>query len=289
MSLKTATTRGRVAARAFSGRVVIYGILTIFALLYVSPILFMIVGSTKADEQVLSEAGTWRAFVPHQASLTNYRDVLERVPMGRYLLNSLIVTGGIVLVGLVVNSLAGYALARLRFKGRTWVMMFVLALMIIPLEGIAVPLFYEVTRLGWRDTYAVQIVPFVANAFSIYLFYSFFVGLPKELEEAARVDGAGPWRTLLEIILPNCKTVFATVTIVTFLFFWGLYLWPLMVTTDEAVRPLPLGMATFRTVPPLRWGDIMAFAVMMVGPVLILFIVFQRWFVRGVASSGIKG
>ena len=102
------------------------------------------------------------------------------------------------------------------------------------------------------------------------------------------MDGAGAWRIFFQIIVPLSKPVFATVAIVTFLLFWGLYLWPLMVTTDESVRPLPLGMATFRNLPPLQWGDLMAFAVMMVTPVLLLFLVFQRWFVRGVAATGVK-
>jgi multiple sugar transport system permease protein len=273
-----------------------YLVLTVAALVYISPILFMIVGSLKPDERVLPEAGTWRAFFPTEVSLENYRDVLGRVSFGRYMLNSLIITGSIVLGGLVVNSLAGYALARLRWRGRRVALAVVLALMIIPFEAIAVPLFYETTvmfyratGIGMRDTYLVQIVPFVANAFSIYLFYSFFLDLPKELEEAARVDGAGPWRTFLEIVLPNARPVMASVVIVTFLMYWGLYLWPLMVTSGEALRPLPLGIASFRTLPPLRWGDIMAFAVMMVGPVLIVFVLLQRWFVRGVASTGVKG
>ncbi len=143
--------------------------------------------------------------------------------------------------------------------------------------------------LGWRNTYIVQILPFVGNALSIYLFYSFFVGLPRELEEAARNDGAGVLRTFIEIIIPNAKPVFATVTIVTFLFFWGFYLWPLMVTSGPDVRPLPVAIGTFRSLPPLKWGDIMAFGVMMVMPVLTVFLIFQRWFVRGMASTGKKG
>jgi len=161
--------------------------------------------------------------------------------------------------------------------------------MIIPLEAIAVPLFYEVMLLGWRDTYLVQIVPFIANAFSIFLFYTFFIGLPRELEEAARIDGAGPLRTFFSIIAPNAKPVFATVAILTFLTQWGAFLWPLMVTHSENVRPLPLGIATFYTLPPLQWGDIFAFGVMMIIPVLLLFIAFQRWFIKGVATTGIKG
>ena len=289
------TTKGRVSAgagmlgRQFARRLWLYGVLTVCSLVYVAPILLMAAGSLKPDARVLPEVGSWRGFVPVGASLENYRDVFARVPFGRYLANSLIVTGSIVLAGLLVNSLAGYALARLCFRGRRLVTGIVVALLVIPLEAIAVPLFYEVTRLSWRDTYYVQILPFVANAFSIYLFYAFFLGLPKELEEAARVDGAGPWRIYFEIIVPISKPVFAAVTIVTFLLYWGLYLWPLIVTTDEAVRPLPLGIATFRTLPPLRWGDIMAFAVMMVAPVLLVFVLFQRWFVRGVALTGLKG
>jgi multiple sugar transport system permease protein len=143
--------------------------------------------------------------------------------------------------------------------------------------------------LGWRDTYIVQIVPFVANAFSIYLFYTFFIGLPKELDEAARVDGAGPLRIFLRIIAPNSKPVFATVAILTFLTQWGSFLWPLMVTSGEAVRPLPVAIAEFHTLPPLQWGDIMAFGVMMVAPILIVFVIFQRWFIQGVSATGIKG
>lgn len=289
MSLDQPTAPPLRRWRLIASRAAAYLALTSLCLLYISPIWFMVAGSFKPDEQVLPEAGTIRAFIPADVSWQNYRDVFERVPFGRYLVNSLIITTSIVLAGLLVNSLAGYALARLRFRGRSAAFAVVLALLIIPLEAIAVPLFYQVTRLGWRDTYLVQIVPFVANAISIYLFYAFFAGMPRQLEEAAKVDGAGPWRTYFEIVVPNAKPAFATVAIVTFLFYWGLYLWPLVVTSSETVRPLPLGIASFRTLPPLRWGDIMAFAVLMVLPVLIVFIAFQRWFIRGVAASGIKG
>ena len=161
--------------------------------------------------------------------------------------------------------------------------------MSIPLEAIAVPLFYQVTLLGWRDTYVVQIIPFVANAFSIYLFHTFFLALPRELEEAARIDGAGILRTFACIIVPNAKPAFAAVAVLTFLTQWGAFLWPLMVTSSEDVRPLPLGIALFHTLGALQWGDFFAFGVMMVAPVLLLFMLFQNWFVRGVAFTGIKG
>ncbi len=282
-------TRIRRRTAALAAGAVNYLVLTAAALLYIAPILFMVVASFKPDERVLPEAGTWQAFFPDEVTLDNYAAVFRRVPFGRYMFNSLLITGSIVGGGLVVNSLAGYALARLQWRGRGAVFRVVLALMILPLQAIAVPLFYQTTVLGWRDTYVVQIVPFVANAFAIYLFYTFFLGMPKELEEAARIDGAGVWRTLVEIVLPNAKPAFAAAAITTFLMYWGLYLWPLMVTTHEDVRPLPLGIATFRTLPPIQWGDIMAFAVMMVAPVLVVFVIFQRWFVRGVATTGMKG
>ena len=266
-----------------------YLALTAVSALWVLPVVIMVVGSLKPDHLVLPEAGSWRAVVPIDASLENYRDVFERVPFARYLLNSALINGGIVLAGLVVNSIAGYALARLRWPGRGRVLAAVMAILVIPFEAIAVPLFYQLTAVGWRDTYLVQIVPFIANPLSVYLFYAFFVDLPRELEEAARVDGAGVVRTFWSVIVPNARPAFASVAIVTFLLYWGLYLWPLLMTSGDAVRPLPLAIAAFHTLPPLQWGDIMAFGVMMVAPVLVVFVVLQRWFVRGVAATGLKG
>ena len=265
-----------------------YAALTVCALVFVVPVALLIVGSLKPEARVLSEAGSWKAFFPDTVSLENYRDVLRRVPFAWYLFNSLVINGAIVVLGLVVNAFAGYALARLRWPGRENILAVVLTLLIVPFEAIAVPLFYQLSALGWRNSYTVQIVPFIANPLSIYLFYTFFRGLPPELEEAARVDGASVWRTFILIVIPNAKPVFATVAIVTFLFYWGMYLWPLLMTTGTEVRPLPLGIATFYTLPPLQWGDILAFGVMMVAPVMLIFVVFQRWFVQGVASTGTK-
>ncbi len=266
-----------------------YVLLTVCALVFFAPIAFMLMGSLKPNALVLPEAGSLKAFFPAAVSLDNYRAVFERVPFGRYLLSSLVINGLIVALGLGVNALAGYALARLRWWGREAVLTLVLAILVIPFEAIAIPLFYQLSWLGWRDDWLVQAIPFVANPLSIYLFYSFFLGLPRELEEAARVDGAGVLRTLVTIVFPNARPAFASVAIVTFLFHWGMYLWPLLMTTSEAARPLPLGIATFYTLPPLQWGDIMAFGVLMVLPVLVVFLVFQRWFVQGVASTAVKG
>ena len=270
-------------------RSIVYLILLGFTAVFLIPVGMMVAGSFKPDDLVLVEAGSLRTFFPAELQMDNYRDVFTRVPFGRYMGNSLFITVTIVLSGLLVNSLAGYALARLRWPGRRYLLAAVIAVLIIPLEAIAVPLFYEVTLFGWRNTYLVQILPFIANAFSIYLFYTFFLGIPRELEEAARMDVASTLRIFCSIILPNSTPVFATVAILTFLTHWGAFLWPLMVTHSEEVRPLPLGIAAFYTLPPLQWGDIFAFGVMMVLPVLVVFVLFQNWFVRGVATSGIKG
>jgi multiple sugar transport system permease protein len=266
-----------------------YLLLSVAALVFIAPILFMVAGSLKPEARVLSEMGTLHALLPGKIELHNYRDVFARIPFGRYLWNSALVNGLIVGLGLIVNALAAYALARLQWRGRDTLLAVLLALLIIPFEAIAVPLFYQLSALGWRNDYLVQVFPFVANPLSIYLFYSFFLGLPRELEEAARVDGAGNLRTFFSIVIPNTRPVFATVAIVTFLLYWGMYLWPLLMTVDDGVRPLPLAIATFYTLPPVQWGDILAFGVMMVLPVLLIFIAFQPWFVRGVATTGLKG
>ncbi len=269
--------------------VVNYLLLSVAAVLFIAPVLFMVAGSFKPEARVLSDMGSLHALLPGTAGLQNYRDVFARIPFDRYLWNSALINGLIVGLGLIVNALAGYALARLRWRGRGVMLALVLALLVIPFEAIAVPLFYQLSFLGWRNDYLVQVFPFVANPLAIYLFYSFFLGLPRELEEAARVDGAGVLRTFFVIVIPNAKPVFATVAIVSFLLYWGMYLWPLLMTVDDAVRPLPLAIASFYTLPPVQWGDILAFGVMMVAPVLIIFIAFQPWFVRGVSTTGLKG
>lgn len=262
-----------------------YAVLALLALFYLAPVIFMMVSSFKADHRVLSEGSSLLAFFPINASWQNYLDVWQRVNFARIMFNSLFITGSIVIGGLLINSMAGYALARLQWRGREVVLGLVLALLVIPFEAIAVPLFYQMIIIGWRDSYQVQILPFVSDAFSIYLFYNFFVGMPKELEEAARIDGAGPFRTFFLIIIPNAKPVFASVAILTFLMRWGSYLWPLLVTTGETYRPLPVAMAAFENQVKL-WGDIMAFGVMMVAPILLFFLLCQKWFVKGVAATG---
>lgn len=267
-----------------------YLTLTALAIVFVAPVAYLVIGSLKPSAEVIDGIG---GFVPTNASLQNYSGMLGRFgsPATGYFrdfyLTSLLVTSVVVAGGLLVNSMAAYALARLRWRGRDAALLAVVALTILPFEAIAVPLFYLLN--DHRNTYYIQYLPFVASAFSIYLFYSFFVGLPRELEEAARIDGAGTWRTFFRIIVPMSKPVFATVTILTFLTTWGSFLWPVMMVDQPQRRPLPLAIAVFQGQPPYDWGQIFAFGVLMVLPVLVVFLAFQRWFVQSLASSGLKG
>jgi multiple sugar transport system permease protein len=227
----------------------------------------------------------------HQSGigLQNYRDVFTQMPFQRFMLNSVFIVGTIVIFGLTINSLIAYALARLRFTGRNILLSVIIALIIIPLEAVVVPLLLIVNRFGWLESYHVQIIPFIADPFSIFLFYQFFIGLPKDMEEAALVDGASLFGIYWRIILPLSKPVFATVAILQFLLHWNDFLWPLMVTRAEAYRPLMVAIQQFFSQDPKVWGDIMAFASMITIPVLIVFLLFQKWFVQSVATSGVKG
>jgi len=275
-----------------------YVLMSLVAIFFLFPIVFMLVSSFKNNEtQVLTDMSTLYAFVPRgELGLQNYSDVFDQLDFGQLMLNSVLIVGATVLLGLLVNSLMAYALARLRFKGRSVVLAALVALIIIPFESVAVPLLLLVNRFpwfggatSWLDSYHVQIIPFVADAFSIFLFYQFFIGLPRDLEEAALVDGAGLFRIFWNIVLPLSRPVFATVAILQFLTHWGDFLWPLMVTRGPEVRPLMIGMQQFFGLDPKIWGDIMAFASMITVPVLIVFLLFQKWFVQSVASTGIKG
>ena len=275
-----------------------YLIMSLLAVFFLFPIVFMLVSSVKNNEtQVLTDMSTLYAFVPRgELGLQNYYDVFDQLDFGRLMFNSVLIVGATVVLGLAINSLMAYALARLRFTGRNLLLAVVVALIIIPFESVAVPLLLLVNRFpwfggvtSWLDSYHVQIIPFMADAFSIFLFYQFFIGLPKDLEEAALVDGAGLFRIFWNIVLPLSRPVFATVAILQFLTHWGDFLWPLMVTRGPEVRPLMIGMQQFFGLDPKIWGDIMAFASMITIPVLIVFLLFQKWFVQSVASTGIKG
>jgi multiple sugar transport system permease protein len=272
--------------------------MSLLAIFFLFPTVFMIISSLKADEnQLLQDVTTVRAFIPYgDLSLQNYNDAFQRFPFGLYLFNSLLIVTCIVILGLLVNSLIAYALARMPFPGRKLILILIVALVVIPFESVAVPLLLLVNQFPWFngattwvDSYQVQIIPFIADAFSIFLFYQFFIDIPKHIEEAAFVDGASRLRIYWQLVVPLSRPIFITVAIWQFLTHIGDFLWPLMVTRGDTYRPLMVGMRIFFAQAPLRWGDIMAFASMISIIMLIVFLLFQRWFLRSVASAGITG
>ncbi len=271
-----------------------HGLLVLF---FLFPLAFMFVSAFKGDElQLLRDMGSLWAFVPAgDISWQNFRDVFDRTSFGLAFFNSLLTVSLTVVLGIRVNSMLAYALARFRFRGRDLLLALIVALIIIPFEAVAVPLLLLVNELpwfdgsGWLDSYHVQVIPFIGHAFSVYLFYQFFIELPKDLEEAALMDGAGHWRIYWSIVLPLSKPVIATVAVLQFLARWGDLLWPVMVVRGDRYATLPLAMQTFFGQFPRQWGDVMAFATMATLPTLLIFIVFQRWFVQSAVSSGVKG
>ena len=288
-SQRSANRRARLALYAM------HGLLAAFFLL---PLVFMFVSAFKTDEaQLLRDMNSLAAFAPvGQLGLGNFAEVMHNTPFVRAFLNSLLVVAVTVVLGILVNSMLAYALARLRFTGRQLLLAVVIALIIVPFEAIAVPLLLLVNELpwfggqrGWLDSYHVQVIPFIANAFSVYLFYQFFIALPKDLEEAALMDGAGRLRIYWCIVMPLSKPVIATVAVLQFLARWGDLLWPVMVVRGDTFATLPLAMQTFFGQFPRQWGQVMAFAAMATLPTLAVFLVFQRWFVKSVISSAIKG
>ncbi|MDY5131780.1 carbohydrate ABC transporter permease, partial [Actinotignum timonense] len=200
--------------------------------------------------------------------------------------------------GLIVNSMAAFALSRLQFRGRKISLTLVIATLIVPFETLALPLLWWVNKLpwldangfsqSWLDTYQVQIVPFIANALSIYLFYQYFDSIPRELDEAARVDGASWFKIYRSIVMPLSGPATATVAILTFLPAWNSYLWPLMTVRSEELRPAMIGIDYFQQLN-VSWGQIMAFSTLITVPVIMLFLAFQKQFVNSIAASGIKG
>ncbi|MDT0614614.1 carbohydrate ABC transporter permease [Streptomyces lancefieldiae] len=273
------------------------------ALVFALPLLFMLVSSFKSDDQIFGDLGSLRAFLPVGAlSLDNYTDMFERVPAARFLLNSVLISSITVVLGIVVNSMAAFALSRMRWPGRKLVLTVVIATLIVPFETFALPLVWWVNQLpllrvngfqlewttGWMDTYQVQILPFVANAFSVFFFHQFFQSIPKELDEAAITDGAGWFTIYRRIVMPLSGPAVATVAILTFLPAWNSYLWPLMVVQSEELRPVMVGISYFFQLN-VGWGQIMAYSSMITVPILALFVAFQRSFVNSIASTGVKG
>ncbi len=256
------------------------------ALVMIIPMIWMVITSF----ETLNETRHFPPIlVPSSIRWQNYSAVLQQAPFARWFMNTLVVTVVVVAGNLLFCSLAGYAFARIKFFGRDVVFILVLATLMIPFQVIMIPTFIIVRKLGLIDTLGALIVPNLAGAFGIFLLRQFFRSLPIELEEAARIDGASRLGVLFKIVLPLSGPVLATVAVVTFLWTWNDFLWPLVTIYSPNNMTLQLGLTTFQGAHQTNTHLLMAANVMSVLPVLFLFFVAQRFFIRGIATSGLKG
>jgi multiple sugar transport system permease protein len=255
------------------------------AVLMLVPMIWMVVTSL----ETLKETQLTPVLVPRSLRWQNYTQVLQLSQFPRWFVNTVIVTVVVVVGNLVFCSLAGYAFARLRFFGRDVAFILVLATLMIPFQVVMIPTFIIVRKLGLIDTLGALIVPNLAGAFGIFMLRQFFRTLPIELEEAARIDGASRLGVLFKIVLPLSGPVLATLAVITFLWTWNDFLWPLVTIYSSGHYTLQLGLLTFQGAHKSNTNLLMAANMMSMVPVLVLFFAAQRYFIRGIATSGLKG
>jgi multiple sugar transport system permease protein len=254
------------------------------ALVMASPLLWMLVTSLST----LAETRHFPPELPSSLHWHNFAVAWSGSPFGRWMLNSTIVSVTCVVSNVVLCSLAGYAFARLRFRGSGLLFLAILATLMVPFQVVMIPTLLIVKHLGLVDTLPALILPNLVAPFGIYLLRQFFVSLPIEIEEAALIDGAGRLRILARILLPLMGPPLSTVAVLTFLSVWNDFLWPLVVTSSPSTMTIQLGLSTFQTAHYTRWPELMAATLLSQLPVLFLFVLGQRFFVRSIANTGIK-
>lgn len=276
-----------------------YGLLLIGAAIFVGPLLFMVMSSLKPDAQLLADTSSLRAFLPvGDVSFTNYVGAFARAPVATFIFNSVLVTGVTVALSLFICSMAAFSFVFLTWRGRDVALAVIIATLIVPFETIAIPMLIVVNNLpwigpegisvGWLNSYRVQIVPFISDGLTIFLFVQFFKDLPRELIEACRVEGASWFQIYWRVVMPLSGPVIATAAILKFLYMYNQYLWPLMVTQAEEYRPVMVGLQYFFQLNT-PWGELMAYLSVITVPVLAFYLVLQRAFISSIASTGVKG
>ncbi|WP_411722381.1 carbohydrate ABC transporter permease [Mycetocola sp.] len=275
------TKGGRL--RLVIAHIVIY----LAALIFISPLIYAFFSAMKPNQEMFAMPPS---LVGAEIHWENFAAVFSYGPFLTYIGNSFFVAIAGTLVVLAVSTTAGYAFGRLRWKGRDAVFVLFLATLMVPAEVVVIPMFILMQSFGWVDTYQALILPFAFTAFGTFLMRQFFRGIPFELEEAARVDGAGPIRSFLQIILPLSKSAVAVLAVFSFLSFWNSYLWPLIVTVDYAAHgTLPIGLASFSGLQGTRWDLQMAAAIISMIPTTVLVIALQKHLVKGISMAGLGG
>jgi multiple sugar transport system permease protein len=261
--------------------------LVLVALVFAAPLIYAVATSLKPENEVFTmPPRLWGSHLRWQ----NYLDAFRYLPFGRFLLNSLFVAVASTLVVLVASSMSAYAFARLRFPGRDKLFVVFLGTLMVPQEVLVVPMYWLMQKLGWVDTYWALIFPWAFTAFGTFLLRQFFLTVPGELEESARVDGAGPIRCFLRIMLPLAKPSLAMLAVFTFVGQWGSLLWPLIVINSVDTKgTLPVGLEQFIGQQGTQWNLMMAASVMAMLPTVVLVIALQKHLVRGILISGMGG
>jgi multiple sugar transport system permease protein len=268
-------------------RVFAYAVLCLAAAVFLLPLFWMLSSSLKPEWQVLANPPVW---LPNPPRWENYREALTYLPFGRYAINTLIISLGAIVGHVLSCTLVAYAFARLRAPGKGFMFLLVLSTLMLPYPVTMVPLFALFNQLGWINTFLPLIVPaFFGNAFYIFLLRQYFLTLPPELEDAARMDGANTLQVLWRVILPISTPALATVVIFTFQATWNDFLQPLIYLQDQSHYTLTLGLNFFRGSFQVNWAYLMAASLVVVLPVVLVFFLAQRLFIQGIAMTGMKG
>ncbi len=268
------------------GRLVAYAALLVIALLMLFPFLWMVATSLTSDSQLFV---TPPQLIPSPAQPENYTRVADLFPMGRFLFNSILVAAISTTLQVTTSALAAYAFSRLRFRGRDALFLVYLATLMVPMQVTIVPLFIEMRYLGLVNSYPGLLLPRIVSVFGTFMLRQAFLALPHEMEEAAFMDGAGHWTVFRRIVMPLCLPAVATFAIFAFMASWNAFLWPLVIVSSQDLMTLPVGLSNLQGQYGTAWNLVMAGATVSVIPILIVYVFAQRYVIRGVALSGLKG
>ncbi len=284
---------GGASIRRLAGGGLLYLTLWTLAMVFIVPYLWLFFSSIKPAREIFQYIFplSWKTFIPQVFTLDAYRELFHMVPFpfSRYLANSVFVAVSVTALSLVVNALAAYAFAKLEFPGRNILFGIFLSTMIVPFEVLAIPLYIQVRSFGWINTYQALIIPWVAQPLGIFLLRQFFQEIPKELEEAARIDGCSYFGAFRRIVLPNSVPALVAFALIRFQASWDAFIWPLIAAPAAEKRVIQIAIASFVTEVQTRWDLTFAASSMATIPIIVLFLILQRYYVQGVVMSGLKG
>lgn len=266
-----------------------YVLLILLAALFIFPMLWMVVSAMKPEADVYNNLSSFKAFLPsfNPANwFKTYQEVVQRFSIATYLLNSVFYGLTFAFCSIIVNSLAGFAFAKINFRGKKLIFGILLALLIVPMETVLIPQFTIVNSLGLVNTRLAVILPGIASAFNIYLFRNFFIAIPEEIIESAKLDGASILKIFFSIMLPMSKPAIATVGVLSFIGSWNDYIWPLMVLTDRSKFSMQVAITTINTTQPVYINQVMAVLTISTIPLIIVYIVAQKYILQGLGGSG---